>query len=259
MNRGLAAIGVMCALLAGCTTVPARVTPTPGAAARTGSSEAGTEGNKSPYVVLGKTYKVMPSSLGYLQIGIASWYGRKFQGRLTSDGEVFNMYEMTAAHRSLPLPTIVRITNLDNGRKAVVRVNDRGPFHPDRVIDVSWAVAQKLGFADKGTAPVVVEAMDRVNYPDLVQQPVQHESWYLQVGAFSRIEGAQTRLKHIQHVIASTAFSNVNVRILQSELDKETVLHKVWLGPIKSVTERNKLAQLMQASNLGKPLEVKVE
>lgn len=258
MRRGLSVIAIMCVALAGCATVTP-VTPTPGAAARTGSSEAGPEGNKTPYVVMGKTYKVLSSSLGYLKIGIASWYGKKFQGRLTSDGEVFNMYHLTAAHRTLPLPTIVRITNLDNGRKAIVRVNDRGPFHRDRLIDVSYATARKLGFANKGTAPVVVEAINRINYPDLARRPVHHESFYLQMGAFSRLEGARARLKRIQRVISSTRFSDVDVRILQSELDKHTVLHKVWLGPIRTVTERDKLARLMQASNLGKPLEVEVE
>lgn len=248
----------MCLVVAGCATTPS-VTPTPGAAERTGSSEAGTKGNKSPYVVLGKTYTVMPSSLGYLEIGIASWYGKKFQGRLTSDGEIFDMYQYTAAHRRLPLPTIVQITNLDNGRKAIVRVNDRGPFHPDRMIDVSYATARKLGFASKGTAPVVVEALDQVNYPNLVSHPASHESYYLQVGAFSQLKGAEARLKDIQRVLANTEFSNVDVRVLQSELDKNTVLHKVWLGPVTTENERDKLAQLMQASNLGKPLEVKVE
>ena len=213
----------------------------------------------SPYEVFGKSYTVLPSSLGYLEIGVASWYGKKFQGRLTSDGEVFNMYDLSAAHKSLPLPTIVRITNLDNGRKAIVRVNDRGPFHEDRLIDVSYATARKLGFADKGTAPVVVEAVDKLNYPGLAASSESHDSYYLQVGAFSQLKGAETRLKDIQRLIASTEFSDINVRILQSALDKVTVLNKVWLGPIKSEAERDKLAQLMKASDLGAPLKVKVE
>ena len=201
----------------------------------------------------------MGSSYGYLEIGIASWYGKKFHGRLTADGEVFNMYDLTAAHRSLPLPTMVRITNLDNGRRAVVRVNDRGPFHDDRLIDVSWETALRLGFADKGTAPVVVQALDELNYPDMAARPREHESYYLQVGAFSRLEGARSRLKDIQRVIAPTEFSDVNVQILQSELDEKTVLHKVWLGPMESEAERDKLAQLVEASNLGVPLRVQVE
>lgn len=249
---------VLLAFIAGCASAPPMpVKPAP--ILTTGSSSAGPQGNKSPYEVLGKTYRVLPSSLGYLEIGIASWYGRKFQGRLTADGERFNMYSLTAAHKTLPLPTMVRITNLDNGRKAIVRVNDRGPFHQDRLIDVSYATALKLGFANKGTAPVVVEALDDLNYPNLVKHPVDHETFYLQVGAFSRIRGAEQRLKQIQHVIASTEFSTVSVRILQSGLDNDTVLHKVWIGPMKTEAARDKLARLVRASHLGVPLKVKVE
>lgn len=209
--------------------------------------------------MLGKTYKVMSSSLGYLEIGVASWYGQKFQGRRTSDGEIFNMHLISAAHRSLPLPTMVRITNLDNGRKAIVRVNDRGPFHSGRLIDVSWETARRLGFANKGTAPVVVEALDTMNYPGRVQQAVNHKSWYLQVGAFARRQGSETRLETVRHLMASTEFSGVAVRILQSELVDHSFLYKVWLGPIKTISERDKLAQLVQGSGLGKPFEVKVE
>ncbi|MEX1237456.1 MAG: septal ring lytic transglycosylase RlpA family protein, partial [Pseudomonadales bacterium] len=175
----------------------------------------------------------MPSSLGYLEIGLASWYGKKFHGRLTSNGEKFDMHAISAAHKALPLPTIVRVTNLDNGQKVVVRVNDRGPFHDDRVIDLSYEAAVQLGFADKGVAPVVVEALDELNYPDLVQGPVEHESFYLQVGAFSRLEGAKALQADLKGVIEFTEFRDVDVRILQSELDQEIILHKVWLGPIK--------------------------
>jgi rare lipoprotein A len=259
VNRNVVFVGLVCVMLAGCAShLP--VAPSSGLPSRTtGSSAATSQGNKSPYRVLGKTYEVMPSSYGYLEIGVASWYGKKFQGRLTADGEIFNMYDLTAAHRSLPLPTMVRITNLDNGRKVVVRVNDRGPFHDERLIDVSWETAMRLGFADKGTAPVVVQALDELNYPDMVKTPEDHESFYLQVGAFSRLEGARSRLRSIQRVVASTEFSEVNVRILESELDKKTILHKVWLGPMKSEAERDKLAQLVEASNLGVPLRVQVE
>ncbi|MEX0941192.1 MAG: septal ring lytic transglycosylase RlpA family protein [Pseudomonadales bacterium] len=201
----------------------------------------------------------MPSSLGYLEIGLASWYGKKFHGRLTSNGEKFDMHAISAAHKALPLPTIVRVTNLDNGQKVVVRVNDRGPFHDDRVIDLSYEAAVQLGFADKGVAPVVVEALDELNYPDLVQGPVEHESFYLQVGAFSRLEGAKALQADLKGVIEFTEFRDVDVRILQSELDQEIILHKVWLGPIKTEAERDELATLVEASELGIPLRVKVE
>lgn len=116
-------------------------------------------GNHTPYRVLGKTYHVMDSSEGYRATGIGSWYGQKFSGRPTSSMEPYDPYLMTAAHKSLPLPTYVRVTNLENGRVIVVRVNDRGPFHDDREIDLSYAAAKKLGYAEKGTARVKVEAL----------------------------------------------------------------------------------------------------
>ena len=117
-------------------------------------------GNKSPYTVLGKTYAVLDDSRGYVAEGTASWYGSKFHGRNTSNGEVFNMYDLTAAHKHLPIPTYAEITNLENGRKVTVRINDRGPFHGDRVIDLSWAAAAKLGYSDKGTARVRIVTLD---------------------------------------------------------------------------------------------------
>jgi rare lipoprotein A len=117
-------------------------------------------GNPASYRVDGQRYRVLDSSKGYVERGIASWYGTKFHGRRTSNGETYDMYGMTAAHRSLPLPTYVRVTNLANGRTAVVRVNDRGPFHSDRIIDLSYAAAGKIGLLGTGTAQVEVRAID---------------------------------------------------------------------------------------------------
>jgi rare lipoprotein A len=117
-------------------------------------------GNKSPYTVLGKTYRVKPVPTGHRERGLGSWYGTKFHGRKTSLGEDYDVYTMTAAHKSLPLPTYVRVTNLENGKRAVVRVNDRGPFHEDRVIDLSYAAAYRLGYANKGTALLELEVLD---------------------------------------------------------------------------------------------------
>lgn len=115
-------------------------------------------GNKS-YSVLGKRYQVLDSAHGYAEEGLASYYGKKFHGRRTSSQEVYDMYAFTAAHKTLPLPSFARVTNLDNGRSIVVRVNDRGPFHAGRVIDLSYAAAVKLGYRDRGTARVRVEAL----------------------------------------------------------------------------------------------------
>jgi rare lipoprotein A len=116
-------------------------------------------GNKSPYTVLGETYNVMPESTGYSQTGRASWYGKKFHGYKTSNGEIYSMYKMSGAHKTLPIPSYVRVTNLDNGRNAIVRINDRGPFHSDRIIDLSYAAAVKLDVTRTGTANVKLETI----------------------------------------------------------------------------------------------------
>jgi len=117
-------------------------------------------GNRSTYEVWGKTYHVLPDASGYAKQGTASWYGKKFHGYATANGEIYDMYKMSAAHRSLPLPTFARVTSLENGRSVIVRVNDRGPFHSDREIDLSYAAAARLGILDNGTGRVRVEAID---------------------------------------------------------------------------------------------------
>lgn len=116
-------------------------------------------GNPSRYEVRGVTYQVLPDAQGYVGEGLASWYGEKFHGYTTSNGEIYDMYEMTAAHKTLPLPTFARVTHLGNGRSVVVRINDRGPFHPDREIDLSYAAAYRLGVLNEGVGQVRVEAI----------------------------------------------------------------------------------------------------
>ncbi|PMR68643.1 septal ring lytic transglycosylase RlpA, partial [Halomonas heilongjiangensis] len=117
-------------------------------------------GNRPTYEVWGKTYQVLPDARGYARQGTASWYGEKFHGYATSNGEIYDMYKMSAAHRSLPLPSFVRVTSLDNGNSVIVRVNDRGPFHNDREIDLSYAAAARLDILGRGTGRVKVEAID---------------------------------------------------------------------------------------------------
>lgn len=116
-------------------------------------------GNKNPYTVFGKTYYLLSQARGYKARGTASWYGTKFHGRRTANGEVYDMNAMTAAHKTLPIPCYVRVRNTSNNKTIVVRVNDRGPFHGDRLIDLSYAAAVRLGFADQGTAPVEIEVL----------------------------------------------------------------------------------------------------
>lgn len=133
-------------------------------------------GNPSEYHVDGKKYEIMKSSTGYRSRGIASWYGTKFHKQRTSSGEPYNMYVMTAAHRTLPLPTYLKVRNLANGREAIVKVNDRGPFHSDRLLDVSYAAAVKLGIYPNGTAPVEIQT---------IVGPETKSQYYLQAGAFA--------------------------------------------------------------------------
>ena len=122
-------------------------------------SEPLNRGANSPYTALGRKYVPHQSLTPYRQRGVATWYGRKFHGKPTSSGERYDMYAMTAAHTLLPIPSYVRVTNLSNGRSIVVRVNDRGPFHPERIIDLSYAAAYKLGFVNAGSVRVEVEAI----------------------------------------------------------------------------------------------------
>ncbi|NQZ29804.1 MAG: septal ring lytic transglycosylase RlpA family protein [Oceanospirillaceae bacterium] len=134
-------------------------------------------GNRSRYEVLGKNYSVMASSAGYSETGGASWYGKKFHGYLTANGEKYDMFKMTAAHKSLPIPTYVQVTNMANGRKVIVRVNDRGPFHKGRIIDLSYAAAAKLDMLKQGTSQVEVVAIDPATWTaDKTQKNIKTQS-----------------------------------------------------------------------------------
>ncbi len=181
-------------------------------------------GNRSPYTVLGKTYKVLSSSKGYHKRGIASWYGSKFHGRRTSSGELYDMHLATAAHKSLPLPTYAEVTNLDNGRKMIVKINDRGPFHEDRILDLSYAAAIRLGVDKTGTARVDVRAID-VKKSKRRSSRVAAET-FLQVGAFSERKTA----KELAGKMAAARLKPVSVKKIRG-------LYKVWIGPYASETE----------------------
>ena len=181
-------------------------------------------GNHSPYTVLGKTYTVLPGSRGYHERGIASWYGSKFHGRRTSSGELYDMHIATAAHKSLPLPTYAEVTNLDNGRKMIVKINDRGPFHKDRIIDLSYAAAIKLGVDKTGTARVDVRAIDvKTSKRSSVMVA---DGTFLQVGAFSRRKTAED----LAGKMLIAQLKPVSVR-------KSRGLYKVWIGPYASEAE----------------------
>ncbi len=161
-------------------------------------------GNRSPYSVLGKSYRVLDDPRGYRERGIASWYGAKFHGRATSSMEPYDMCAFTAAHKTLPLPSYARVTHLDNGRSIIVRVNDRGPFHDGRVIDLSYVAALALGVYQTGTARVEVEAIVPGGAPPRaipasVAGPANGEGQvFVQLGAFGERDNARALQRRLR-------------------------------------------------------------
>lgn len=223
-------------------------------------------GNPESYVVNGRRYTVMQSADGYVTRGIASWYGTKFHGRRTSSGETYDMHALTAAHTSLPLPTYVRVTNLNNGRSTIVRVNDRGPFHDNRVIDLSYAAASKLGIVETGTGLVEVRALTpgqpapppvtvaqtapvvatgaNVGTTTPAARPV---GLYLQVGAFvSRNNAEQLRNRLSSEPLPP-------VRVQEGADAGNTPIYRVRIGPISSVDEADRLAAQLGGLGVGTP------
>ena len=220
-------------------------------------------GNVSPYRVFGIEYQVMPTAQGYSEIGTSSWYGRKFHGRLTSSGEPFDMFEFTAAHKSLPIPSYVRVTNLANGETLVVRVNDRGPFVENRIIDLSWAAARRLGFDHLGTARV---QLDILAHPDMVspsdantqatlpgnpnsvdQNPAPMIR--LQLASLTDLGAAQRQLSEI--------LDKVGLPASQGRIESVTIesgsVHRVQIGPFSRAIAQGFLSQL------GNPVAIAIE
>lgn len=213
------------------------------------SVEPSKYGNPGSYAVFGKTYYVMDSADGFQQKGIASWYGNKFHGRRTSSGEEYNMYAMTAAHKTLPIPAYVEVSNLDNGRKAIVRVNDRGPFHEGRIIDLSYAAATKLGVAQMGTANVAIRVVtseadtNRRRSQAFVESPVSEgDKLYVQVAAFSTEENAVQHLGQLQ----GEGFNDVRLHV---ESKKGKAVYRVRIGPLPSEHVAKEVFSQLQQNN----------
>lgn len=191
-------------------------------------------GNPSTYEVFGQTYRVMDSvNTGFRERGIASWYGTKFHGRRTSSGEEYDMYAMTAAHKSLPLPSYVRVTHRETGRQIVVRVNDRGPFAEGRIIDLSYAAAYRLGMLGDGTAPVEIEVLAAPRTAAAepsAPSPVQggSASYIIQAAAFSD-RGNAERLR--ERLVRANLGADVEIQA--AELPRGAV-YRVRLGPLSA-------------------------
>lgn len=219
-------------------------------------------GNMSRYRVFGQDYYVMKSAQNYHEQGIASWYGTMFHKQRTSSGERYNMLAMTAAHKTLPLPTYVQVTNLKNGKKVIVKVNDRGPFAPNRIIDLSYVAAKKLGMLGHGTARVDVVAID----PDearrspifIAQQKTQklyaanrHKNgMYLQVGAFSK----RTHAEKLKQQLLLVVTSPVEISRPGKARDR---LYRVKIGPIRDVATADTIKKKLRSIGLT-PKHVRV-
>lgn len=203
-------------------------------------------GNRSPYVIYGRSYQVLASAQGYSAQGVASWYGPNFHGRPTSNGEQFDMYQMTAAHKTLPIPCYLRVTAVATGKQVVVRVNDRGPFHDDRLVDLSYAAATKLGIVDAGTALVNIEVLQASAVENEAKQLV------LQVGAFED----QIRAEQLQSILAGLMTVPVYIDVQNGGSGGTTTLHRVKVGPIASADEAERLQQLIIQQQLGLPMAI---
>lgn len=210
----------------------------------------GRRGNAASYVVFGQTYRVLPSSQGFVQTGTASWYGSKFHGHETANGEVYDMYAMTAAHTSLPLPTYVRVTNLDNNRQVIVRVNDRGPFVGNRIIDLSYSAAHRLDMLRTGTARVRIEAIDPVRWQaarNAANEARDQDGVFLQVAALGDAQAAQRLQERVREL------TRAPVRVLP---DQAATLYRVQVGPLQGASVQAAIQQL-EASELGRPIMVR--
>ncbi|MFT7458051.1 MAG: rare lipoprotein A [Planctomycetota bacterium] len=197
-------------------------------------------GNPKSYEVFGKRYYVLNDNKDFVQRGIASWYGKKFHGRRTSSGETYDMYAMTAAHKSLILPAYVEVTNLDNNKRIIVRVNDRGPFHENRIIDLSYTAASKLGIVANGTGLVEVRAINAEgyankskteNYGGLVKTASSEErngGFYIQVGAFNKESNARKLQKKI------APLGDKLIKISEATV-KDKIVYRVQIGPLHNV------------------------
>jgi rare lipoprotein A len=252
----LAAACFLVGTLAGCASRP----PTEGPAAQLPASlptdpiprqePRSRYGNGPYYKVLGQRYEVMKSETGYNERGVASWYGKKFHGKPTSSRETYDMYAMTAAHKTLPLPSYVRVTNLRNNKSVIVRVNDRGPFVSNRIIDLSYAAAERLDMIRDGTTLVEVTA---IGYDELesdeparqvrLESPAEilppDASIYVQVGAFGDAENARRRHSMLRDGGIGTAF-------VHEDAAGPRALYRVRIGPIANVSEYDSLVEQLQ-------------
>ena len=210
-------------------------------------------GNKSPYTVLGKHYTVLPDAAGYVERGVSSWYGAKFHGYMTSSLEPYDMYQFSAAHKSLPLPSWARVTYLEFGKSVVVRVNDRGPFLVNRLIDLSYAAAVRIGIWPKGTGLVEVRAIDPTRPEAAPAAPATAAKAvsvppriYLQLGAFAE----RTNAERVERDLRAQRLGNVHIATVGVD-GRE--IHRVRLGPLADIAAADAMSRRLERLGFGTP------
>ena len=212
-----------------------------------------------PYKVAGVKYHPIHDASGFVQVGKASWYGRKFHGRKTSNGETYDMYDMTAAHKTLPMNTWVSVHNLENGRKIVVRINDRGPFVAGRIIDLSYTGAKRLGIVGPGTAKVTVTALGQaVSYSPKTKDPVSFKAvdyykgnFTVQVGAFKIKQNAQAYREKL-----SRAYDNAHIAAARTD---QGLYYRVRIGRFTKLEDAEKYSKELALRGFGTTFAVAEE
>lgn len=206
------------------------------------------QGTQRAYQIDGKWYQPVDSSNGYEEEGIASWYGRDFHGKKTSNGETYDMHAMTAAHKTLPLGTYVKVTRLDNGKETIVRVNDRGPFVKGRIIDLSYKAASEIGIADSGTCRVKIAALGDTVGDKLVTRDYQHGNFMVQVGAFT-IKSNAAKLR--DNLLLR--YSNVSITTYDRG---DTVFYRVRIGGATTLKQAERLKNRLETEGVESPFVV---
>lgn len=211
-----------------------------------------------PYVAFGKTYTPMTTLKPYKERGQASWYGKRYHGKNTASGEIYDMYAMTAAHPTLPIPSYVRVTHLQNGQSVIVRINDRGPFLANRLIDLSYVAAYKLGVLANGHAQVEVESIipgrtqagmtQSTGKPETTTSGTNAEEVYLQLAAFSSAHNARSYLAQLKSDFPSI--------VDQSRINTANGLYKILVGPFPDSATATRTADIISRSGVTKPILV---
>ncbi|QOL24457.1 septal ring lytic transglycosylase RlpA family protein [Thalassotalea sp. LPB0316] len=274
--KNVLVLGLVASLLSGCVstsrysqkhdTTPSRLPTNSELEDAIPTFEPPSRGGNRDYTVRGKHYKVMKSSKDFSEVGIASYYGEKFHGHLTSNGEIYNMYAMSAAHKHLPLPSYVKVTNLDNNKTVVVRVNDRGPFHPGRVIDLSFSAAYKLDMLKNGTANVRVDIIERSQTAQVKASEEKLPSLNPQSNEVTATVSEPVTDAYIIQIFATKnptmadSLVNALTSLYQKPVQTDEIngIFRVQLGPIATQDEADELLAMIKSSGYPEAFSKKV-